>query len=284
MTAWECPICDWAIDADDITSAVHAHGTIAHPSTLPGGMTTRDRLVLIPALAREVRLTVRHRNPSAWESDRGVAASRAPKLPINAGALEVLAPEDGDQPDRPLTMLVECSRIVWEALDLQARQEYPQPDGDPSYRGECRWLLSVWGVAQVCLDLCDIAWIEDSTRTITAQLAAVASMTAEARYACPDCGQPMHLGEDDWVICETGKHQHPGPVRLRDQWRRRPAMTTADLAAELRIDPHRIRVWRDRGKIEPIRIVGGKSWYLPWDVVCLLHPDMTAIVEAGEVA
>lgn len=122
MTAWECPICDWAIDADDITSAVHAHGTIAHPSVLPSDMSTRDRLALIPALAREVRLTMAHPNRSAWESDRGVRSSRAPKLPINAGALAVLAPEDGDQPDRPLTLETPSNRRTEPASHNEPRR------------------------------------------------------------------------------------------------------------------------------------------------------------------
>ena len=283
-SSWQCPICSWQVEADDIRSAVHTHGTTAHPSVLPTGMSTTDRLALIPALAFEVRLTVRHRNPSAWESDRGVAASRSPRLPINTGALEVLAPEDGDQPDRPLTLLTECSRIVWDSLDADTRQAYPPPDGAPTWRGECRWLLAVWDIAQPTMDPCDIVWVEDTTRTITSQLAAVASMSREARYQCPDCGQPMHLGEGDWMVCETGRHEHPGPVRLRDQWRRRPPMATVDLAAELRIDPDLIHKWRERGRIEAIRTSGGRKYWLPWDVVCLLHPGLSAAIEQAEQA
>lgn len=281
---WTCPLCGWTITTTDTPAAVHAHGTITHPATLPPHTTIGDRLQLIPALAREAALTIGAPNPSGRDRAEHQHTARAHQpLPIDAGTLDALAPEDGDHPDRPLTMLVECSRIIWETLTPDQRQAHPQPVGLPTWRGECAWIADVWGDVQAQLDLADYDWIDSALHEITGTLANVARMQRTPRYLCPDCGWPMHLGETGWMLCEAG-HQHPGPERLRDQWRRKPPMSTAHLAAQLHITTERIRKWHERGKLHPTRQEGRTLFWLPWDAVRCLYPAIVDAIESADQA
>ena len=84
------------------------------------------------------------------------------------------------------------------------------------------------------------------------------------------------------MVCESGAHIHPGPDRLVAQWRRRAPMSTNHLAAELRILPSRIRKWHERGKLVKVREEGRTAFWLPWDAVRCLYPDVVAAIEAGE--
>lgn len=281
LAEWTCPLCLHR------TARVDAllHGVAAHPATLPARMTITDRLRLIPALAREVALTIGAPNPSA-QAGQGKRTVRAhPALPIDVAALDVLARDDGREIESlvPVTRLVECSRLIWEALDPGQRRAYPQPLGAPTFRAECAWLASVWPEAETILDLAVIDWIDTETRDVCAQLAAVARLARETRYRCPDCGEGLYLGESGWMVCESGAHMHPGPDRLVAQWRRRPPMSTNHLASELRILPGRIRKWHERGKLEQVRVEGKTAFWLPWDVMRCLYPDVVAAIEAREL-
>ena len=280
LPGWTCPLCGRRTAREDALR----HGVAAHPATLPRRMTVADRLRLIPALAREVALTMGAPNPSA-RSDQTKRTTRAhPPLPIDTAALDVLADDDGLEVESwvPVSRLVECSRLVWEVLGDGERREHPQPLGVPAFASECAWLAGVWPVAQVCLDLSAIEWIDMETRDVCAQLAAVARLAGEARYRCPDCGESLHLREGGWMVCESGAHMHPGPDRLVAQWRRRAPMSTNHLAAELRILPSRIRKWHERGKLVKVREEGRTAFWLPWDAVRCLYPDVVAAIEAGE--
>lgn len=280
LDTWVCPLCGRRTARSDALR----HGGVAHPATLPRRMTVPDRLRLIPALAREVMLTVGAPNPDAQADQTRRPTHAHPPLPIDAGALDVLAADDGREEFSrvPITRLAECSRIVWEALDPDLRP--PQPLGEPTFAAECGWLARAWPDAVLVLDLADVDWIDSETRVICSQLAAVARMSREARYECPDCGNPMHLGESGWMVCESGAHMHPGPDRLTSQWRHKPPMTTNHLAAELRILSSRIRKWHERGKIAPIDPDRKPLFWYPWDVVRCLYPDVVAAIESADDA
>ena len=280
MNAWTCPLCNWRIKADDIAAAVFTHGTISHPATLPDRMDTRSRLALIPALAHEARLTMGAPNPTGTEGP-GVQSGRsvAPPLPIDAGTLSALRPADDEQPWRPMTLLVECSRIVWGSLDFEQRQAHPQPIGEPRWSTECAWISDAWPDALAHLAAPDIDWIEDQLADITHTLASLAGVTHPTRYLCPDCGEPMHLGEGDWMICETGAHQHPGPARLEREWRRKGPMSTVSLAADFRIPQKRIHGWHKAGKLTLVRREGNTDMWYPWDIVRLMFPDIVQAID-----
>jgi hypothetical protein len=281
LPGWTCPLCGRR------TARVDAlrHGVAAHPATLPTRMTITDRLRLIPALAREVALTMGAPNPTSRAEPCKRTAQEHPPLPIDVAALDVLACDDGREADSlvPVVRLVECSRRVWEAFTIEQRAGFPQPVG-VAFGSECAWLASAWPEAQSVLDPSVIDWIDSETRDVCSQLAAVARLANETRYRCPDCGESLHLGEGGWMVCEAGAHMHPGPDRLVAQWRRRAPMSTNHLAAQLHITTERIRKWHERGKLHPTRQEGRTLFWLPWDVVRCLYPDVVAAIEAGETA
>lgn len=280
VPSWTCPICDHRMARVEALQ----HGVTHHPASLPRQMSIVDRLRLIPALAREVALTLCAPNPSA-QTDRTKRIVRAhPPLPIDVPTLDVLAPDDGREIESlvPISRLVECSRLVWEAFGVDERRQHTQPLGVPAFASECGWLINAWPAAQTMLEPSAIDWIDIETRDVYLQLVSVARMSRETRYRCPDCGESLHLGESGWMVCESGAHMHPGPDRLVRQWRRRAPMTTNHLAAELRILPSRIRKWHERGKLERVREEGRTSFWLPWDVMRCLYPDVVAAIESSD--
>ena len=280
MTHWTCPLCGWAIKTNDTPNAIFVHGTISHPATLPTQLDTIGRLRLIPALAHEAALTIHASNPTSDTTNHNQRTKIAhPQLPINVPAVAALQPADDTQPWRPLTLLVECSRITWESLDANQRRDHPQPIGEPAWRTECAWLADAWPDALPTMAESDLAWIEDQLADITQTLANVAGVSQPTRYLCPSCGNPMHLGEGDWMICETGAHQHPGPARLEREWRRKGPMSTVSLAAAFRIPQKRIHGWHKAGKLTLVRREGNTDMWLPWDIVRLMFPDIVQAID-----
>ena len=283
MTAanhWACPLCDWTGDTDQ---AWH-HGRTQHPAETPRHATVADMLAMIPALVAEIAATLHAPNPAATPARRPRTATGA--VPTSIMGLELLAPYHRvqDDPEASLMLLLECSRICWEAADPDTRANHPQPVGaDPTLATEAAWLAQLWPTAQTHIDQADYAWIDETLTRITRRLAAAVRMTKPARYLCPDCGNSMQLAATGWMLCEAG-HQHPGPERLRDQWRRKPPMSTAHLAAQLHITTERIRKWHERGKLHPTRQEGRTLFWLPWDAVRCLYPAIVDAIESADQA
>lgn len=278
-----CAVCGESVAFpinDQTASELHAHAATKHPATLPSKLTVAQMLALIPTLAAEAALTAYAPNPDGEQAH--TQHTLVTSAPANLGVLDAFAPADERHTARPLTRLVECSRIVWETLDADLRAAHPQPIGEPTFTTEATWLANTWPDAMPRLDLADVDWIDDNLQAITRQLAALAHVRPASRYRCPDCGDSMQLGAGDWMICDSGAHQHPGPARLVTQWRRRPPMSTQALAVELRISPERIWKWRQRGKIAPAHTEGRTAFWLPWDVVRQLYPDVAKAIETRE--
>lgn len=273
---WACPLCGWTATQPD--QAWH-HGRTRHPAETPRHPTIADMLAAIPALVVEVAATLHHPNPSATPARRARSDTAAP--PTSLAGLDLLAPYTRvqDDPDAPLVLLLECSRICWEAVDPDTRAAHPQPVGaDPTLTTEATWLTGLWPHAQTHIDQADYAWIDETLTRITRRLAAAVRMTRPARYLCPDCGNSMHLADTGWMLCEAG-HQHPGPDRLRDQWRRHPPMTTTDLAQALRIPAATLHTWHHRRLIQPVTTDRGQHRWLPWDAITLRYPDIAAAID-----
>ena len=102
------------------------------------------------------------------------------------------------------------------------------------------------------------------------------------RYLCPDCGEPMHLGDGDWMICETGAHAHPGPRRLEREYRRKPPVSTQTVCALARITPDSLWQWHKRGKIQPTNPGSKPLLWLPWDVMTCRYPDIAAAINTRD--
>ena len=265
---WVCPICG---QAPGDPAAIMAHGREKHPSVLPAHATIAQRLDLIAALADEAALTAGHPNPDGQQA----RARRPPsgRAPADLAALDLAAPPDDDHPERPLSLLVECSRLCWAATPLDVHQAHPQPDPPCTIASEARWLAGLWPAAQPWLDLADCYWIDDSTTRVLRLLAAATRTAPRPVHHCPSCGEVLADAAGGWLWCRACGAEHPGPERLAEQWRRKPPMATADIAATLGINPNRLHKWRFRGMLAPARVEAGIAYWRPLDVIALLWPD-----------
>lgn len=275
QAAWLCPLCGKLTLAETTNLAATRHVQRAHPATLPDRMTVPDMLALIARLVPEVALTQHAPNPAG---EAGRTVRREPTTtPANLGAVAVLRADDGREGHSHvmLTRLAECGRIVWEALDMGTRAEHLPPDG-LAWETETAWLAGAWPDALAYLDEPDLAWIEGEVSDMLHAFAALARMAKPTRYLCPECRTPMHMGVGDWLICETGAHEHPGPARLESEYRRRPPLSTQMIAEIFGIDQSLLWAWHKRGRIEPTNPGGKPLMWLPWDVVGVLYPDIVA--------
>lgn len=275
QATWLCPICGTLTLAETTNLAAIRHVQREHPATLPDRMKVPDMLALIARLLPEVILTRHAPNPSG---ESGRVVRRDPMTtPANLGAVAALRADDGREGHSHvmLTRLAECGRIVWEALDMDTRAEHLPPDG-LAWETETAWLAGVWPDALAYLDEPDLAWIEGEVSDLCHTFATLARMAKPTRYLCPECRTPMHLGVGDWLICETGVHEHPGPARLEAEYRRRPPLSTQMVAEVFRIDQSLLWAWHKRGRIEPTNPGCKPLMWLPWDVVGVLYPDIVA--------
>ena len=265
---WFCPIC--GAEAPTTADAM-AHGREKHPSVLPAHATIAQRLDLIAALADEAQLTAGHPNPDGQQA----RARRPPsgRAPADLAAIDLAAPPDDDHPERPLSLLVECSRLCWAATPLDVHQAHRQPDPPCTIASEARWLAGLWPAAQPWLDLADCSWVDDSTARVLRLLAAATRTAPRPVHHCPSCGEVLADAAGGWLWCRACGAEHPGPERLAEQWRRKPPMATADIAATLGINPNRLHKWRFRGMLAPARVEAGIAYWRPLDVIALLWPD-----------
>lgn len=280
LDRWVCPLCGWSVADARVNELAWQHGRSAHPAELPSRPTILDRLRLIPGLHAEVRATRHAPNPAGMPARRTRIDS--PASPVDLGMIVCLDPfhrVSGD-PCAPLSLLIECSRICWEAVPAGVRAAHPQPEGAPTLASEAHWLARLWPDAQAWLDAADIAWIDDQTTDVVRLLAAAARVEQPCRFRCPDCGANMHPAAGDWMLCEAG-HWHPGPRRLRDQWRRRPPMPTTSLAEALHMPVGTIHRWHHEHRISPARRDGRQLWWLPWDVISLRYPGIAAEIDTA---
>ena len=294
---WHCPLCGFSTTAPLMVRAMSAarHAAERHPAYLPDKPTIADMLEAIPLLVHEAWLTVDAPNPDgARVGSRGASRdelvlsvirpepdsptwTRAPKTVVLSRALSTALESSLFAP------VLECSRIVWEALDAATKATHPQPIGEPSWGTEIAWLSSTWADAQAYLDPVDFAWIESELRGVWRSVAAMAGVRPKPRNLCPDCRAPMHLSDDGWMTCDGG-HQHPGPKRLEREWRRKAPMATKDLCEALRVPRRTLMWWQSEGKIRPTRTEGRSSYWLPWDVISIRYPDIVAEIDSRDSA
>ncbi|OYO16622.1 hypothetical protein CGZ93_17840 [Enemella dayhoffiae] len=251
--------------------------------------TTRERLEQIPDLVAQVVLTIGAPNP-------GDEVGRTPRVPgsrppIDLGVLDLLRTHDHrdeDHSSAPLIRLGECSRLVWQSLDVEARQRHPQPCGELAWRTEASWLANVWSEAQLVLDLADMDWIESEVREIHAALRSAARLRREPAYACPRCAGSMVLTWSGSVL-ECVDCRHTERTDLESRYRRRSPMPTSLIVSEfshLGVTAPRLWQWKRRRKITCAETPAGsrESWFWPWDVLLLASPDIAEAVARRESA
>jgi len=281
---WCCPLCDFSTSSmADLTPTIIWHATSEHPAYLPDRQTVTDILDSIPRLIREAWATLGAPNPDG-RPGRGSRQSGS-RAPVELWTIDALRPDDGawGRGSALITRLCECSRIIWDAMDAPTRKAHPQPKGEPKWSSELAWLRKVWPDAQSWLDECDFGWVEDEVKAIRGVLASIVKLRPKPRNLCPDCREPMHLDDSDWLTCEAG-HQHPGPKRMESQWRRKSPMGSRDLCEALRIPRGTLRRWAHEGKIKPTRQEGQEQFWLPWDAIGLRYPDIVTGIEERDAA
>jgi hypothetical protein len=96
------------------------------------------------------------------------------------------------------------------------------------------------------------------------------------RYRCPKCKNPAYLVPGGILSCSEG---HERVVRdLEQQQRRRPAISTKEVHDEFGVQPGTLRQWKNRRRIKPARTDRGRNWWWPWDVFCIVNPDIAEAI------
>jgi hypothetical protein len=78
---------------------------------------------------------------------------------------------------------------------------------------------------------------------------------------------------------------HDVSVRdLEGQYRRRPPLPTRDICDEFHVSQEQVWQWKARRKIKPVNPDERTHKWLPWDVFCLLNPDIRAAIDMRDAA
>lgn len=158
-----------------------------------------------------------------------------------------------------------------------------EPDDPPSSRrrsidADCRWL------AQNC------EWIADHNddfhtdiRRIHGAYQHAAGHTAGPKILCPKCGNRAFI-DGQWMICSEVEN-HARTIRdIEHELRYQPAETTDQITRRFAITPDRLWQWRHRRKLAPARKDGRTLLWWPWDVFCLLNPQVAEAIAARDEA
>ena len=241
--------------------------------------TTRERLRRLPELAAEAFLTWDAPNPAPEAERTGKRRNPHPPAPTRLDVLDALRTSD----DGHLAMLTECVRIVWEQLRWDSdRDQWPDPrEHQPTWTGECGWLLATFDWWQANLDAADLGWVEGTITDAATELERVVREPRPARLRCPTCEDVLRVQDGGMVtLCDSG-HEHPGPMRLAALWARKPPSPAAIIEMELGVKQATLRKWHQRRKIKPAYRDGRVDYWLPWDVVRVLYPGIEDTLTVG---
>lgn len=239
---------------------------------------TVDLLRQLPDLAVEVWLTREAKNPAGDQ-----AATRRPKPgsrpPLDLACVDVFHPTHG---------LLHRLADVRIAVCQESDGPVPDPLEDSTWTAETDWLIAAAQAWQTGRELSD--WVTSEVADVHRQLTQLARTPQRKPDVCrtPGCGHPMHLGPGEaYYQCDAG-HQHDGPRTLLTTYRRGRAITAKEAKADpnLRLAPATISRAKARGDISPARTdtVNGRrvDYWLPWDLVGLVHPDLVRLVNDRE--
>ncbi|RCK68281.1 hypothetical protein DT076_16675 [Desertihabitans brevis] len=241
---------------------------------------TLDLLAKLPDLAVEVAMTalIGAPNPGA---ERGLTRRSKPgsRPPLDLACVDAFHPTSG--------LLARLSDVRI-AVCQEGEGPVPDPLEASTWAAEVDWLLAA---AQAWQDGRELGeWVTSEVADIHRQLALLARTPQRKPDVCrtPGCGHPMHLGPGEaFYRCDAG-HQHDGPRTLLTTYRRGRAMSAKEAREDpnLRLSPATISRAKARGDIKPARtdVVKGRrvDFWLPWDLVGLVHPDLVRLVEERE--
>jgi hypothetical protein len=238
---------------------------------------TRTELGALPALLGELAACIDERRPVEGGGHAKVTGSPAP-LRLDVLHLVDQRKKPGWEGEDPrvrdlgerygvLPTLESWTRIMAEdsGYDIELTDS-------PTITSEARVILDNW------VWVTDQEWageLADDVLGITGQIRHALGQI-KLRLLCPTCRNPAHT-EGHWLVCTEG---HQTSVRnLTQQQRRRPAMTTKEIAAEFDITENTLWQWNKNGRLAPINPGKKPSLWMPWDVFRILNPDL---VEAAE--
>lgn len=131
-------------------------------------------------------------------------------------------------------------------------------------------------------------WAEDlarDIRSLAGQVKSALGIRPMPRYACPECGNAAYIQPGGILACVEVAEHHVVVRDLEQQMRRRVMATTQEIVAEFGeqgVSETLLRQWKFRRKITPARTERGRNWWFPWDVFCLLNPEIAEAVEARD--
>jgi hypothetical protein len=168
---------------------------------------------------------------------------------------------------------------TWTRVLTKELPEYPDLAEHATVRSECSVIVEHWAF------ITEQPWaryLADDVLTVAGWVKVALAMTPEPTYSCPTCKNRAYLVVGGFLTCSEGHEQSVRDVEL--QQRRRPPMTTKDVCDEYKITPGRLFNWRTRKRITPIETEGEPLKWLPWDVFCLVNPDIaTALDERDQL-
>jgi hypothetical protein len=168
---------------------------------------------------------------------------------------------------------------LWIRVLTEELPDYPELTEQATVRSECAVLLEHWSFIQ------GRPWairLADDVTRITGTVKAQLGIRPEMVLRCPQCSNAAYLQPGGVLAC-TEVPEHDLVVRDLDrQMRRRPPLPTKDICAEFDIEPGTLRVWKNRRKIKPAPSHPERDHWFPWDVFCLLNPDVAEAFAARD--
>lgn len=249
------------------------------------------RLLQMPMLASMAAEIGQSRNPDGTTSDHQPPTFGS----WPAARLDIIDVAEGfTVPAELQTLILWCSRPIWESVDPETKAAHPQPIGTVTWATECTWLADVWGDSRAWLDEVDMGMVDMTLDDVYRCLTKAVGLRPPSQIPCPHEGCHSHLEPDgDMLVChatrwQTFKHEYPGAARLAADWRQHPAVTTSE-AVELipGLTADRLRQWKRRHKIRPVHTeesnsndpeAGQRHWWRPWDIILLIFPG----IDTGE--
>jgi hypothetical protein len=173
--------------------------------------------------------------------------------------------------------------LVDELVEQNGPLAFPDLTERATVRSEAATLVEWWSF------IAEQQWgaeLAQDVTTMANQVRAALGEKPELELKCPQCNNPAYMQPGGILAC-TEVPDHDVVVRdLEQQLRRRPALATKDICEEFDLEPGTLRIWKRRRKIKPARTEQHgrteRNWWLPWDVFCLVNPDIADAIRLRE--
>lgn len=244
------------------------------------------RLLQMPLLAAQAVEIGQSRNPDGTTSDH-----QPPTFGSRPAArLDIIDVAEGlTVPAELQTLVMWCSRPIWESLDADTKAMHLQPLGTPTWATECTWLADVWGDSRAWLDEADMDMVDMTLDDCYRALTRAVGLRPPGRLRCPECGAEL-LPNGPMLVCEATigqpwRHEFDGPEALAAKWIDEAPQPTSWFAEGHDGLPPLSETWfknhRRRDGLTPASKEGREYTWSPWAVIITLWP---AIAERREAA